>query len=85
MSSKRGGRFGVEDPRRNIITFKVTDHEKLLLDIASYNFNSRSEMIRVLILDFALAIDPIKVLHLIDPEHLERLKEKIIGDNDEPV
>lgn len=75
--TKRGGRLGVEDPKRNVITFKVTDHEKLLLEIASSEFESRSEMIRSLVFDYALALDPEKILYLIDEESFRRLKEKI--------
>lgn len=75
--TRKGGRLGVEDPRRNVITFKVTDHEKLLLEIASSEFENRSEMIRSLVFDYALALDPEEILYLIDEESFKRLKNKV--------
>lgn len=81
--TKRGGRLGVEDPRRNIINFKTTDFEKEVLDMVSPIFESRSDMIRTLIFDFALGLDPEEVKHLFDPETLKRLQEKISCINNE--
>lgn len=81
--TKRGGRLGVEDPRHNIITFKTTDFEKDVLDMVAPIFESRSDMIRTLIFDFALELDPEEVKHLFDPEILQRLQERIMVANSE--
>lgn len=81
--TKRGGRLGVEDPRHNVINFRITDFEKEVLDMVSPIFESRSDMIRTLIFDFALELDPEEVKELFDPEILQRLKEKISFINSE--
>lgn len=81
--TKRGGRLGVEDPRHNIITFKTTDFEKEVLNMISPIFESRSDMIRTLIFDFALELNPEEVKELFDPETLQRLQEKITTANSE--
>jgi|GEM_PF-5372887 len=75
-SSKKGGRCGVENPRRNVITFKVTDDEDMFLDTVSDIFESRSDMIRTILFDFAFALDPEKIKEYINPEAFERLKSK---------
>lgn len=46
-------------------------------------FGSRSDMIRTLIFDFALELDPEEVKELFDPEILQRLQEKISLINNE--
>jgi hypothetical protein len=81
--TRKGGRLGVEDPRRNIITFKTTDFEKEVLDMVSPIFESRSDMIRTLIFDFALGLDPEEVKDMFDPETLQRLQERITITNSE--
>jgi len=73
----RGGRLGVADPRKNLVTFKVTNGELECLKIVSELFESRSEMIRIVLFDFAFALPPEKAKDLLDPESFERLKDKI--------
>ena len=82
-TQRKGGRHGVENPKRNIITFKVSDDEQIILDVASNIFENRSEMIRTLLFDFIFALDPLKMKEFIDPEHFERLKSKIYEEQDE--
>ena len=77
MKNKRGGRLGVADPRKNIVTFKITNDELEFLNIVSESFESRSEMIRIVLFDFAFALSPEKVKDLLDPETFERLKGNI--------
>jgi len=78
----KGGRHGVENPKRNIINFKVSDNELIVLDIASNIFENRSEMIRTLLFDFIFALDPLKIKDFVDPEHFERLKSKIYDEDE---
>ena len=76
--------MGVEDPRHNVINFRITDFEKEVLNMISPIFESRSDMIRTLIFDFALELDPEEVKELFDSEILQRLQEKISFINSEP-
>ncbi len=71
------GRYGVEDPRKNLVGFKVTDHELLLLDMLSDLYGSRSAMIRKIIFDFALQLDPQKVKTHWDEVKFDGLKKKV--------
>ena len=85
VKKRRGGRHGVENPRRNLIPFKVTDPELIILDIASELFESRSEMIRILLFDFVFQLDPERVKEYMKPEQFKILCEKIFDEqnNDE--
>ncbi|MBA7679760.1 hypothetical protein ES703_88063 [subsurface metagenome] len=75
----RGGRYGVEDPRKNHITFKVSDHELLLLDMLSDPYESRSAMIRSILFDFALELDPEKVKANWDEVKFDGVRRKVEG------
>lgn len=71
------GRLGVEDPRKNLVGFKVTDHELLLLDMLSDLYGSRSAMIRNVLFNFALQLDPLKVKKYWDTVKFDGLKKKV--------
>lgn len=75
-----GGRYGVEDPRKNHITFKVSDHELLLLDMLSDLYGSRSAMIRAILFDFALELDPEKVKANWDVVKFDGVRRQISGN-----
>jgi len=75
------GRYGKEDPRRNVVSFKVTDHELLLLNMVSDLFKSRSEMIRKLIFDFVFRLDPEKVKANWDKLKFDGLRRKVKESN----
>jgi len=75
------GRYSKEDPRRNVVSFKVTDHELLLLNMVSDLFKSRSEMIRKLIFDFVFQLDPEKVKVNWDKLKFDSLRRKVKKSN----
>lgn len=71
------GRYGVEYPRKHLINFKVNDHELRMLELMEQAFANRSEMIRTILFEYALAIDPEEVRELVDRNTLERLKQRV--------
>jgi len=72
------GRYRIDFPKKNVVTFKVTDHELLLLDMAAGSlFKSRSEMIRKLIFDFIFELDPEKIKDNWDRLRFTTLKKKV--------
>lgn len=77
MPNHRGGRYGVDNPKKNIVTFKVTDDELFVLDTVSEIFDSRSDMIRTVLFDFALELNPEEVKEHINKKAIEQIRRKL--------